>query len=44
VLIDRDADHVSMVAFLVLIAVIGICVLGAAFGTDSRYDRPGRQF
>jgi hypothetical protein len=33
-----------MVAFFILLAVIAVCVLAAAFGTDSRYDRPGRQF
>jgi hypothetical protein len=33
-----------MVAFLILIVVIAVCGLGAAYGTDSRFDRPGRQF
>jgi hypothetical protein len=33
-----------MVAFFILLAVIAVCVLAAAFGADSRYDRPGRQF
>jgi hypothetical protein len=39
------AQHTgSMVAFFILIAVIVLCVLAAAFGVDSRFDRPGRQF
>jgi hypothetical protein len=33
-----------MALFLILLAVVAVCVLGAACGTDSRYDRPGRQF
>jgi hypothetical protein len=33
-----------MVAFFIFLAVIAVCVLAAAFGTDSRFDRPGRQF
>ena len=33
-----------MFAFLILIAVIAVCVLAAAFGSDSRFDTPGRQF
>jgi hypothetical protein len=33
-----------MVAFIILIAVIAVCVLAASFGVDSRFDRPGRQF
>jgi hypothetical protein len=33
-----------MALFLILIAVVAVCGLGAAYGTDSRYDRPGRQF
>lgn len=30
-------------SILFLIAVVGVCVLGARFGADSRFDRPGRQ-
>ncbi len=33
----------DMAALLVLIAIIVVCVLGARFGADSRFDRPGRQ-
>jgi hypothetical protein len=33
-----------MFAFLILIVLIAVCAFGAAYGTDSRYDRPGRQF
>jgi hypothetical protein len=33
-----------MYAVLILIALIAVCALGAAYGTDSRFDRPGRQF
>jgi len=33
-----------MFAALFLIAFVGLCVLAAAKGTDSRFDRPGRQF
>jgi len=33
-----------MAIFLILIGLVAVCVLGAAFGADSRYDRPGRQF
>ena len=32
-----------MTLIAVLIAFVAICVLGAVFGTDSRFDRPGRQ-
>ncbi len=32
-----------MTAIALLIGFIVICALGAAFGTDSRFDRPGRQ-
>ena len=32
-----------MFAFLILIALIAVCALAAGFGTDSRFDRPGRQ-
>jgi hypothetical protein len=32
-----------MVAIAFLIAFLGICVLGAVYGVDSRFDRPGRQ-
>jgi hypothetical protein len=34
----------TMTALLILAAIVAVCVLGAAFGSDSRYDRPGRQF
>jgi hypothetical protein len=33
-----------MTLFAILIAVVAVCVLSACFGTDSRFDRPGRQF
>jgi hypothetical protein len=33
----------DMAALFVLIAIVAVCVLGARFGTDSRFDRPGRQ-
>jgi hypothetical protein len=33
----------SMTALAIFIALIAICVLGAACGSDSRLDRPGRQ-
>lgn len=32
-----------MVAIAFLIAFLGICVLAARYGVDSRFDRPGRQ-
>jgi hypothetical protein len=32
-----------MTAVLFLLAFIAICLLAACFGTDSRFDRPGRQ-
>jgi hypothetical protein len=32
-----------MTAISIVLAFVVICVLGAAFGTDSRFDRPGRQ-
>jgi hypothetical protein len=35
---------VTMTLFLVLAAIVVVCVLGACYGTDSRFDRPGRQF
>jgi hypothetical protein len=34
----------DMTALLILIAIVAVLALGAAFGTDSRYDRPGRQY
>lgn len=30
----------ALIAFFVV--VIGVCVLGAAYGSDSRYDEHGR--
>jgi hypothetical protein len=32
-----------MTALAILLALIAICVLGAFYGSDSRFDRPGRQ-
>ena len=32
-----------MTLLAILIAVIGVCVLSAFYGVDSRFDRPGRQ-
>jgi hypothetical protein len=32
-----------MAAIAFLIAFLGICVLAARYGVDSRFDRPGRQ-
>jgi hypothetical protein len=31
----------TLIAFV--IAVFAVCVLGAVYGVDSRFDRPGRQ-
>jgi hypothetical protein len=28
---------------LALVVFVVVCVLAAAYGTDSRFDRPGRQ-
>ncbi len=33
-----------MTVILIVLAFVGLCMLGAAAGTDSRFDRPGRQF
>jgi len=33
-----------MEALLVLLVIIVVCGLGARYGADSRFDRPGRQF
>jgi hypothetical protein len=33
-----------MTAFLVFVAILTIVALAARYGTDSRIDRPGRQF
>jgi hypothetical protein len=34
----------TLIASIVFVlAVLGVCVAGAAFGSDSRFDRPGRQ-
>jgi hypothetical protein len=32
-----------MAAIAFLIIFLGICVLAARYGVDSRFDRPGRQ-
>jgi hypothetical protein len=32
-----------MALILFVIAVVALCVLGARYGADSRFDRPGRQ-
>jgi hypothetical protein len=32
-----------MTALLVLIVIVAILALGARYGVDSRFDRPGRQ-
>jgi hypothetical protein len=32
-----------VIIFLFLVAVIGLAILGATNGSDSRFDRPGRQ-
>ena len=32
-----------MTAIVFLLVFIGVCVLGARYGADSRFDRPGRQ-
>jgi hypothetical protein len=32
-----------MTALAILLALVAVCVLGAVFGSDSRFDRPGRQ-
>ena len=33
-----------MTSFLVFILILAIVALAARYGTDSRLDRPGRQF
>jgi hypothetical protein len=33
-----------MTAIALVLGFVGICVLAAFFGADSRFDRPGRQF
>jgi hypothetical protein len=33
-----------MTALAFLIVIVVVLALGAAFGTDSRVDRPGRQY
>ena len=39
------AEHtVFMTAFLAFIVIVAILGLAARYGTDSRLDRPGRQF
>jgi hypothetical protein len=32
-----------MTAVAIVIGILALCVLSACFGTDSRFDRPGRQ-
>ena len=32
-----------MTVIAILLAIVALCVLAAAYGTDSRFDRPGRQ-
>ncbi len=32
-----------MTAIIFLIVLLIVCVLGARYGVDSRFDRPGRQ-
>jgi len=32
-----------MTAITILLVLVAICVLGAVYGSDSRFDRPGRQ-
>jgi hypothetical protein len=32
-----------MTGIVILLAFIGVCVLAAFYGKDSRFDRPGRQ-
>jgi hypothetical protein len=32
-----------MTALVILLGFVALCVLAASFGTDSRFDRPGRQ-
>ena len=32
-----------MTALLIILGFVAICVLAATYGSDSRFDRPGRQ-
>jgi hypothetical protein len=32
-----------MVAIAFLVVFLGVCILAARYGVDSRFDRPGRQ-
>jgi hypothetical protein len=32
-----------MFALAIFVVLVGVCVVSAFFGADSRYDRPGRQ-
>lgn len=32
-----------MTLIAIVIAFVGVCVLSAFYGADSRFDRPGRQ-
>ena len=42
-LIVPAADNEAMTLIAFLIAIVAVCVLSAFYGTDSRFDRPGRQ-
>jgi TRAP-type C4-dicarboxylate transport system permease small subunit len=33
-----------MTLIIAFVLFVALCFLGAAYGTDSRFDRPGRQF
>jgi hypothetical protein len=32
-----------MTAIAIFLALVALCILGAVYGRDSRFDRPGRQ-
>jgi hypothetical protein len=32
-----------MTAITIILAFVAVCALAARFGSDSRFDRPGRQ-
>jgi hypothetical protein len=32
-----------MTAIAIIVVFLAVCALSARFGTDSRFDRPGRQ-
>ena len=44
VLIVPAEQTMSMTAFLAFIVIVAILGLAGRYGTDSRLDRPGRQF